>query len=61
VNNVYKKHQKIVMYPFSTSMQCGNLESYTGSGHAQQAMKSFMRMLIAQQAIKSFPRMLSKR
>jgi hypothetical protein len=33
------------VYPFSTSMQCYNLESYIGSAHAQQAMKSFPRML----------------
>ncbi len=40
-----KNIKKIVINLFSTSMQCGNLESYTGSGHAQQAMKSFLRML----------------
>jgi hypothetical protein len=43
-NERYERN-KIVKNPFSTLMQCGNLESFIGSPHAQQAMKLFPRML----------------
>jgi hypothetical protein len=70
VNNVHKKHKKncykFIFY-IDAVRQFGELYWFRAcsasdeiiSAYAQQAMKSFLRLL--QQAIKSFPRMLSKR